>query len=311
MTLRPFYEKRRNDLSKTYMNPFYLTPILLALLAYVGWGMADAISIKLYRKNSPATITFYSGVGRMIIWLLLIPFFWNEVHKITLVPFLFNIIAGLASGLGYYFFGKATRLTNPAIVAAFGGGWGATALLFSLVFFREYISPQQWIAISIVFVGLIITLLQKEWFRGTLFKNAKESIIICLPLFLWGICGATLKVPAVSYGFYWTSLIMLIPYAVIIFFDAQVNNEKIQLKIHPFFLFIIVVVMTILADLGYNASLSSGGLVAITGTLAGSYATLTTLLAYIFYKEPLSRQQKVGVIVSLIGIVLTAHFSSR
>jgi len=37
-------------------------PVFLALLAYTGWGVGDSVSIKLFRKNDPAIITFLSGL---------------------------------------------------------------------------------------------------------------------------------------------------------------------------------------------------------------------------------------------------------
>ncbi|PIY69163.1 hypothetical protein COY90_02140 [Candidatus Roizmanbacteria bacterium CG_4_10_14_0_8_um_filter_39_9] len=53
-----------------------------------------------------------------------------------------------------------------------------------------------------------------------------------------------------------------------------------------------------------------GGNVAVIGTIAGSSASLSTLLSYFVYKEPLTTNQKIGISLSLLGIIATAYFSS-
>lgn len=283
-------------------------PIFLTLLAYLGWGVGDVVSIKIFRSNDPGKVTFLSGLSRMIIWVALMPFFFQGFQNITLTPLLFNLLAGLSSGLGYYFFGKAAALINPSIVAAISGGWGGSALIFSLVFFKEQLTLAQWVSIALIFLGLFLTTFNLRLFQKV--NLADKGIFYAILAFIvWGICGAFLKIPAVSYGWYWTSIIMLIPYLLIL--KLSTNNIKLtQFKIKNFGLFLLMVVLIVLADLGYNGSFQFGGDIALVGTIAGSYSTLSTFLAYLVYREPLTLKQKIGIIISLLGIVATAYFSS-
>lgn len=283
--------------------------ILFAILAYFGWGVGDAVSVRLFRKNTPELISIMGGLFRFGIWILLIPFFWKDIGAITLFPFLFNILAGFGSGLGYYFFGKAARSTNSSLVSAIGGGWGVSALILSLVFLNERMSAYQWFAALFVFFGLYIVCFPHGLYPRKI-KIDKGTVYAVLAFVMWGICGAFLKIPARSYGFYWTSIIMLIPYLFVVFFDIRKTNILKTFHIADFRYFIVMIVCTVLADIGYNGSLALGGNVAIAGTIAGSYATLTTFLTFKFYKEKLSQRQVFGIIISLIGIILTAYFSS-
>lgn len=287
-----------------------LIPILLALLAYIGWGFGDFIGINVYRKNNPSIVTFNSGIYRILIWLILLPFFYKTFGNITLIPLLFNLLAGLGSGVGYYFYGKAAKLINPTLVTSFSGAWGASALIISLVFLKETISYPQWVAILTIFTGLFLTTFRLDWFKGLNFRKDIGLLYALFTLITWGICGAFLKIPAVAYGWYWTSLIMLFPYFLVLLFEIKKNQMKINFRIVNFKLFFLMILLTIIADLGYNSSFSLGGSVAIVGTIAGSYATLSTLLAYFIYKEPLNKKQVLGIIITLSGIVLTAYFSS-
>lgn len=287
-----------------------IVPVLLAVVAFLGWGIGDSISIKLFRKNDPAVITFFSGIYRILIWLIFLPLFFKDARNISLIPLLFNLLAGLSSGLGYYFYGKAAKLTNPALVAAIAGGWGGSALIYSLIFFKETITHKQWLSIGLIFSGLIFATFNADWFKKIKLKNNRGFFYAFLTFIVWGLCGAFLKIPAVSYGWYWTSLIMLIPYFLVILLTVKKEIHGPKLKISLFGLFIIIVLLAILGDLGYNSSLQFGGKVAIVGTIAGSYAVLSTLLAYLIYKEPLTKKQTLGIIICLTGIVLTAYFSS-
>ncbi|MFZ2206134.1 MAG: EamA family transporter [Microgenomates group bacterium] len=284
--------------------------ILLALLAFVGWGLGDTISIALFRKNDPAVITFFSGLLRLCIWLLLAPLFLSGLGAITLIPLLFNLLAGLGSGLGYYFYGKAAQRTNPALVAAIGGGWGGSALIYSLLFFKETLSIPQWISIALIFVGLFLVTFNLDWFKKMDRKNNRGFLYAFFSFLAWGVCGAFLKIPVVSYGWYWTSVIMLIPYILVLFLTMRKRENISPFKIKDVKLFIVIVIATILADLGYNSSFHFGGNIAIVGTIAGSYATLSTVLSYFIYKEPLTKKQTIGIIIALIGIISTSYFSS-
>lgn len=287
-----------------------LIPILLALLAFVGWGLGDTISIALFRKNDPAVITFFSGLLRLCIWLLLAPLFLSELGDIALTPLLFNLLAGLGSGLGYYFYGKAAQRTNPALVAAIGGGWGGSALIYSLLFFNETLSVPQWISICMIFFGLFLVTFNLDWFKKMNKKSNLGLLYAFLSFLAWGVCGAFLKIPVISYGWYWTSVIMLIPYILVLFLTMKKQGNISPLKIKNVKLFFVIVIVTILADLGYNSSFHFGGNIAIVGTIAGSYATLSTILSYYIYKEPMTKKQLIGVCIALAGIILTSYFSS-
>lgn len=285
--------------------------ITLALLAFLSWALADTIAVALYRKNSTSLVIVNSTIGRLIIWALLLPFFWQGIHQITLTPLLFNLIAGLSSGVGSYFFGRSVRLANPAVVTPISSGWGASALILSRLFFNEPMSFAQSISVGIIFIGFVITIFQPGLFQQIKNQHTKGVIYAFLAFLVWGICGVTIKIPSQAYGWYWTSVILLIPYMVVIFFDTKsVFIKNKSLNISPFWILALVVVFSALADIGYSGSFAAGGSNAIVGTIGGSYAALSTILMYFFYKEPMTKQQAIGTVVSILGIILTAFFSS-
>ena len=74
---------------------------------------------------------------------------------------------------------------------------------------------------------------------------------------------------------------------------------------------ILVIYFTLTGSMGnfaYNLGLSHG-YATIIAPIAGSYPTLFVILSYLVFKQKLTRQQLLGVIVSLIGIVALSIFS--
>jgi len=72
-----------------------------------------------------------------------------------------------------------------------------------------------------------------------------------------------------------------------------------------------LVVSTILvrvAELSYNFAISKG-LVAVVAPIAGANITLFVLLAFLIFKDPITKQQIIGIITTLTGIVLLSIFS--
>lgn len=51
------------------------------------------------------------------------------------------------------------------------------------------------------------------------------------------------------------------------------------------------------------------GLSSVVASIAGAYPALFALLASIIFKDPITRQQKSGMIITLLGIILLAYFS--
>jgi drug/metabolite transporter (DMT)-like permease len=103
---------------------------------------------------------------------------------------------------------------------------------------------------------------------------------------------------------------MLLPYLSIVLLEVKNIKVKQLIRVADFKYFLLMVVFIVLADLGFNGSFAFGGNVAIAGTIAGSYVTLTTLLTRLVYKEKVNRRQAIGIIISLLGIVLASYFTA-
>ena len=62
------------------------------------------------------------------------------------------------------------------------------------------------------------------------------------------------------------------------------------------------------AEFSYNLGISKG-LVTIVAPIAGANPTLFVVLAFLFLKDPITKQQIIGIITTLIGIALLSFLS--
>lgn len=70
----------------------------------------------------------------------------------------------------------------------------------------------------------------------------------------------------------------------------------------------VMAILGVIGESSYNLGLNKG-YVSVVAPIAGSYATLMVALSYLVFKDPIHRQQKIGIVVGLVGIVMLALLS--
>ena len=63
-----------------------------------------------------------------------------------------------------------------------------------------------------------------------------------------------------------------------------------------------------IGDIIFNLGLHSG-LAKIVAPIAGAYPVLFVILAFFVFKDPIKKQQMIGIVVTLLGIVLLSIIS--
>jgi len=67
-------------------------------------------------------------------------------------------------------------------------------------------------------------------------------------------------------------------------------------------------ILLTVAEFSFNSAMGRG-LTAIVAPIAGSYPTLFVVLAFLVFKDPIKKQQVVGIITTLVGIIFLSIFS--
>jgi drug/metabolite transporter (DMT)-like permease len=278
-----------------------MAPITFALIAFLAWGSGDIFGTVATRRLGAFPTTFWSYLSRIIIFGLYIPFAIKDFVYYTPSLLLLNLLLGLLLLIGFLTFNQGLKIANPSIVGTISAAFVGVVVLLSILFFGDHISFTQGIFISVIFAGVVLTSLD---FKVLKIKNLLTGgvVLALITMLTWGVYFTFIKIIVKEVGWFWPNYIS---FTLVIILLAISRIKKIELP-NPiikkaFFPLIATVILTGTAEFCYNFALSKG-YGSIVAPIAGAYPVLFVFLSYLVFKEPLSRQQKIGVVVSLIGI---------
>lgn len=120
----------------------------------------------------------------------------------------------------------------------------------------------------------------------------------------WGLTYTLLRPIAIAFGPIIALLFLRITAITILFSYTKISKSKISTPARLIFIFIAVAgLLDLLGFLAFNFSISTAFL-SIVGPVAATYPAVTVVLAYVFLKERVVRNQKIGVIAILVGFAL-------
>ncbi len=291
-----------------------MNAIFYALTAYFGWGLGDMTSAIISRRMSSWSLTFWGFLIRLLLYSACIPFFISDLRGLTPTIALIAIGVGSASALGYLSFYKATNLTNPTLAGAISCSWGASSLLYSLIFLHETPTSTQTASLIVIFIGILLGILQtSKATTGTWSISIMKDKGIgyaFLSLLLWGICGSFIKIPIATIGWFWSTYALVVPFLAIALYQLIVrkNLPENPLKTKTSMLLIMYALLTVVAESSFNIGIIHGH-VSVVAPIAGSYSTLYAVLSLLFFKEKLGALQKISVAITICGIVLLSFAS--
>ncbi|MHB8903566.1 MAG: EamA family transporter [Patescibacteria group bacterium] len=148
--------------------------IIVALLAYSLLAIANLIDKFLIDNVLPSSkaYTFLICLMGLVVFAVA-PWFlkWPGIF-----PFLLNILVGFVFAIALYFLYESLRRGEASRVLVFIGGMTPVfSLLFSVLFFKEHFTDNQWLGMIIILIGvLIIAFLPKSrTYLTRILKKAK------------------------------------------------------------------------------------------------------------------------------------------
>ena len=280
--------------------------IFFALLAYIGWGAGDIFGGLASRKLGAYTTALLTNLVVVFGFAIYILFNFNSIPEISYFNFGLTFLLSIFSLIAIVAFYEALRIGNAMIVGSIGASFAALTVLLSYIFLGEQLTIFELLAILIIFLGIVMS---GSDFREIFKTRLDKSIILALVATLcWGIVFTFLKIPVREIGWFWPLLIFSFNFPLLVIY---MNFKKISLVTPEFkgWVYIILnALLLMLANFGYNLGIESGR-VAIVAPIAGSYSTLFIVLAYFVFKDRINRQQILGVITTLAGIVALAFLS--
>jgi drug/metabolite transporter (DMT)-like permease len=284
------------------------TAIAFALLSFFCWGTGDIFATLVCRRLGSYSSNIWTQIFKLAIFGLYVPFALAFLSQMTAGIFLYCLILGVVLSVANVSYNEALRIANPSLVGTISASFTAVVFILSLTFLQESVTPLQVGSIAIVFLGMILSSTDFTSLRKRKIRSSKGVIFALVTMLLWGVYFTFIKIPVAQVGWFWPNYISAMTFPLVILVakvrKASVPNPTFKSSL---MIFLAMVILTGVAELSYNYAISSG-MSAIVAPIAGSYPVLFAVLAYLVFKESVSRQQKMGIIVSLIGIVLLSVF---
>lgn len=262
------------------------------------------------RRLASYSLLLWSFILSSIALAFYVPFVSYELSGLTwglLIFILVNGIMGLYFGTFVYY--EALKKGNRALVGTISSSFPAIAILVSVIFLGERITIPQIAAIVIIFIGLILSGLDFSEIKKKNILADKSVILALVTMVCWGTWIALLKIPISRLGWFWPNYLTFLLFPLLFIF-LKIKKIKIEIPSTKM-VFVPLVLSTALvriAEFSYNLGISRG-LVTIVAPIAGANPTLFVILAFIFLKDKITKQQIGGIIITLVGIVLLSFLS--
>ena len=281
--------------------------IALAVVAMVSWGVADFLAKKAIDQVGYRTsIVINQAIAFIPILFFAALFFKMPSFSALLVGEV--VLAGVTGVIGYIFLYRGFGRGNVSVVAPITASWSVITVLLAAVLFAEKLTPLQITGVVAVFIGVFLA--------STNFTELKKSIKVggwaagatdaTIAMVAWGISYALLKPITSAVGPVIALFLLKIIAVGALFSWTSITKTKVSFPAKMIFLFLAIAgLLDFVAYLAFNFSLGTQ-YVSVVSAIVATAPAITIALAYVFLKERIVRNQKLGIIAIIVGLILIA-----
>ena len=282
--------------------------ILAGLGGMIGWGTSDFLANSASEKIGHNKAFFWSqiaGLVLIIVLLILIP------PSFAISPLLIGlaVFCGIAYALGYLLFYKGFEIGNVSVISAVINLQVLFIILISFFLRGQTLTTFQIPAIILLLIGVTLVSININELRHgsvSLLKGVKETLAaaVVFGVFYWPLNEFIVeKADWLAIGFI-TKLTAVI--AVLLL--ASFRKQSLSIRKHTNKLYGLVAAIGILEAIGvlsvtFGQSYGDGIIVA---PISSALTVVTVGLAMVFTKERISKIQGLGILLVIVGIVMTA-----
>jgi drug/metabolite transporter (DMT)-like permease len=268
--------------------------LLLALSASLAWGVADFVGPWQGQSLGVLRVMLWGQVGGVALLAVVTAARGSGPHEWAV---LWAVPAALSGTLGLFAFYRAMATGTMSVVAPIAGASAIVPVIFGIA------TGDRPRAVQLAGIGAAIAgvaLASREQREGS---GVAAGVGLAL-------------LAAIGFGFYfppmhaagsadpwWSAFLFRLTAATVVL--AVVLLRRPALRLHGWPLAVIVAVGCVdtLGNLLYAAS-SGHGIVSLTSVLASLYPIVTVMLAALVVKERIAATQRLGVLLTLVGVGL-------
>ena len=277
--------------------------ILLAFIALFSWGTADIFGGLVSRKINGHSVAIWIFTINSLLATLMLPFVHINLTRTTVDSALTMLGLAIIGTLPFMMLYEAIRRGNASIAGTIAAAYSAVSIILAVLFLHAEINMTITIFIVLIFVGIVLVSIN---FSSTSLKTVLKdkgvpyALAACI---LWGIYYAFIKLPVSNYGWFLPAYITWLTFPLGILFMRIKQIPLIKsptLKLLVFQIFNAIMIMLGIFAFNYAIALSS---VPIVIGISSGYPLLFVILAAIVFKDKIDKQQMLGLIMGLIGII--------
>jgi len=283
--------------------------IILAVAAMVSWGVADFLAkVAIDRVGYKISILLNQAVAFIPVVIVAVLFFKMPDISPTLAVEV--VLAGVTGVLGYIFLYRGFGKGNVSVVAPITSTWCVITVLLAAFLFAEKLSLLQIVGVITALVGVFfastnLAELKKSVKIGGWTAGASDGVITMVA---WGVSYALLKPITAAVGAVMALFLLKVLTIATILSFTGITRTKVSLpKKWIFVLLAAAGVLDFFAFLAFNFSLNTQ-YVSVASAIVATAPAITIALAYIFLREKIVTNQKLGIIAILFGLVLVSLF---
>lgn len=285
-----------------------MSPFLLGIIAHVGWAVGDIFAGLSSRKIGSLKTSFLVAVCGFLIFSPLLYFYFDNLKLLTLELFFLTLFLSIFAISGNVILNQGMKTGYPSIVGTIGASFVALTIVLNSIFFENFVSKVQWIAIIIIFSGVLVLGINTGGEKVNKIKLKKSILFGVLCCLFWAIYFTWIKIVMDQLGWFVPMYITTFTAVVSLFFvskPGEIISEGLTFK--TFYLILFCAILLRSADFILNWSIKND-FISIVGPIAGAYPTLFVVLSFFVFKEKLGKFQITGIVLGLTGICILSFF---
>jgi len=273
-----------------------LTPLLLALGASLAWGVADFVGPLVSRTLGSLPVLFWAQVGGVVAIAIAVavrgegPAGWEA---------LLAVLAAIGGMLGIFAYYRGMVTGSMSVVAPIAGVSAIVPVVFGIATGDNPSATQ---------VGGIVCALAGVGLASIEHQQGRRRVAAGVGLALLAAAGFGFYFPwmhaAGKVDFWWASLIFRFTALLLVAGAVAVQRPPLRMSRRNLLIVFAVGIGDTLGNVFYAAAAGKGGLVSLTSVLASLYPVVTVLLAATVLHERVARLQRIGIVLTLTGVVL-------
>ncbi len=273
--------------------------ILLSLSSLLSWTFSDLLAKKTLQKQALWFISFWGQLFGGIA-ILAIGIFMGEIQSLAWESWPWVLLLSVLNVFGMFCFYKAIQSKGVALSLPVIYSWSIPSIFLGMIFLDQFPSTLQWLGVCGAIFGIFLVSVDtkaKHWVdKGTLYAF--------LSMLTWAIFYFLIREPSQVHGEWFLSSGIKIGSALFAlpFLFKEGHSLSGTLKNLSWSLGLIGV-LDALGLIFLTTALQISSTAIVTGIISTTPVVVAFFGVFLF-KEKVTHQQKLGILISTIGLIL-------